>query len=121
VTETVSPTRRPQWVYREGEEPDYRFSLANERTFLAWLRTAVAILAAALALDLLTDDGARPAWGALAKVLSVLGFLAAATAWPRWAAVERAMRRARPLPSFGSSLVLAAGLAVVCGVLGFLI
>ena len=38
--------RRPQWVYGEGEEPDPRFTLANERTFLAWVRTALAMLAA---------------------------------------------------------------------------
>src|SRR6185312_1745313 len=31
-----------------GEEPDYRFSLANERTFLAWIRTALALMAAAV-------------------------------------------------------------------------
>lgn len=29
---------------RQGEEPDYRLTLANERTFLAWIRTALAIL-----------------------------------------------------------------------------
>ncbi len=27
-------------ISRLGEAPDYRFSLANERTFLAWIRTA---------------------------------------------------------------------------------
>ena len=35
---------KPRW-YEEGEEPDYRFTLANERTFLAWLRTALALIA----------------------------------------------------------------------------
>ncbi len=30
-------------------EPDYRFTLANERTFLAWQRTALGLLAAAVA------------------------------------------------------------------------
>lgn len=33
----------PKWR-REGRDPDYRFSLANERTFLAWIRTALALL-----------------------------------------------------------------------------
>ena len=39
----------PEW-HEQGEEPDYRFSLANERTFLAWVRTALAILAGAILL-----------------------------------------------------------------------
>lgn len=30
-------------------EPDYRFTLANERTFLAWIRTALALLAGGVA------------------------------------------------------------------------
>ncbi len=38
--------REPQWR-QEGEEPDYRFSLANERTFLAWISTALALLVGA--------------------------------------------------------------------------
>ena len=33
-----------------GEEPDYRFTLANERTFLAWIRTALALIAGGVAL-----------------------------------------------------------------------
>ena len=36
--------RGPAWQH-EGDDPDYRFTLANERTFLAWIRTALALLA----------------------------------------------------------------------------
>lgn len=32
-----------------GTEPDYRFTLANERTFLAWIRTALALIAGGVA------------------------------------------------------------------------
>lgn len=46
---TTNP-KEPKWRL-EGEDPDYRFSLANERTFLAWMRTALAILAAGVLLD----------------------------------------------------------------------
>ena len=35
-------TRR---VFPAGREPDPRFTLANERTFLAWIRTALGLLA----------------------------------------------------------------------------
>ncbi|MDQ7905703.1 DUF202 domain-containing protein [Phytohabitans sp. ZYX-F-186] len=41
------PGRWPSWVYRSGSEPDPRFTLANERTFLAWIRTALGLVAAA--------------------------------------------------------------------------
>ena len=42
--------REPSWR-QQGKEPDYRFSLANERTFLAWIRTALALLAGGVLLD----------------------------------------------------------------------
>ena len=45
--------RFPQSVYRDGSEPDPRFSLANERTFLAWIRTSLALFAAGVALEAL--------------------------------------------------------------------
>ena len=54
MTNSSDGRRRPGWVYDEGEEPDARYSLANERTFLAWIRTALAVLAAGVALDALT-------------------------------------------------------------------
>ena len=42
--------RVPKRVYAVGEEPDPRFSMANERTTLAWLRTAMALVGGAIAL-----------------------------------------------------------------------
>ncbi|GAM70385.1 inner membrane protein [Vibrio sp. JCM 19236] len=53
--------RRKKIKWRQtGEAPDYRFSLANERTYLAWIRTALALLAGAIAVDQLTPDLANP-------------------------------------------------------------
>jgi putative membrane protein len=46
--------RFPRWVCGEGSEPDPRFTLANERTFLAWIRTALALPAGGVALEALT-------------------------------------------------------------------
>lgn len=46
----------PRWQ-DSGKDPDYRFSLANERTFPAWIRTALAILAGALLLHQLAGTG----------------------------------------------------------------
>jgi putative membrane protein len=88
----------PRW-FEEGEEPDYRFTLANERTFLAWLRTALALLAGAVALTQFVPSfaihGLRTG---LAALLAVTGTALAGLAYPRWAQVQRAMRNRHPLP-----------------------
>lgn len=47
-------------ISRLGEAPDYRFSLANERTFLAWIRTSLGFLAGGVGLDQLAPDFATP-------------------------------------------------------------
>ena len=113
-------SRWPSWVYAAGATPDPRFSLANERTFLAWVRTSLALLAGGVALDAVELDGPRGLQTALAVVLVVLGLLGAAASWLRWAATERAMRLRRPLPSTSVLvwislvlMVLAAGLLVL--------
>ena len=49
----MSTSRFPRRVYDRGEEPDARFTLANERTFLAWIRTSLALLAGGVALEAL--------------------------------------------------------------------
>lgn len=96
-----SVKRWPSWVYVEGEEPDYRFSFANERTFLAWIRTALALLAAGVALDVVDLSLTAGAQRWLAIILVGLGMASAAAAWVRWALCERAMRRMEPLPPLG--------------------
>lgn len=97
-----------------GHEPDYRFSLANERTFLAWIRTALALDAAGLVviqlLPPLRVPGAREALGV---GLIGLGTLLAATSHRRWAAYERALRTDTPLPASAMPRVLAYGLALL--------
>ncbi|MFB7860263.1 YidH family protein [Rhodococcus qingshengii] len=49
-SDPASDKRWPRWVYSIGEEPDYRFTFANERTFLAWIRAATALIAGGVAL-----------------------------------------------------------------------
>jgi putative membrane protein len=88
----------PRW-HEEGDEPDYRFSLANERTFLAWLRTALGLLGAAVALtQLVPAFSGHLLRAGLATLLAVTGAVLAAMAYRRWAHVQRAMRNGRALP-----------------------
>lgn len=115
--------RWPGSVYREGTEPDPRFTFANERTFLAWLRTSLALVVAGVAVDVLAESGDVDAGGyrPLAAALIVLGMAASVTALVRWMANERAMRRQEPLPGLGPGTVLAAGIAVIALGLALLI
>ena len=117
VTGVSSSKRRPSWVYDHGTEPDPRFTLANERTFLAWIRTSLALLAGAAAVhafDLDVSDTVA-AWSG--GLLAVGGLLCALQAWFGWARNERALREERPLPSSGVGAVLAAAVAVVALIL----
>ncbi|MGY1773794.1 YidH family protein [Blastococcus sp. SYSU D00813] len=109
---TGEDARFPRGVYGVGEEPDARASLANERTFLAWIRTGLALAAGGVALealDLAVQPGLRLA---AALLLVVLGALAPALAWARWAAVERALRLRRALPASLLGPLVALGAAV---------
>lgn len=77
----------------EGEAPDYRFSLANERTYLAWIRTALALLAGAIGIDQLTPDLANPTVRILiSSFLCLCSGLLAVFAYRRWSQNEKAMR-----------------------------
>lgn len=105
--------RWPSWVYEDGEDPDYRFSFANERTFLAWIRTALALLAAGVAVDVVELDMSGSLQHGLAILLVALGLCCALASWVRWALAERAMRRNAPLPSFGLGALVTVALAVI--------
>lgn len=82
-----------------GTEPDPRFTLANERTFLAWIRTSLALLAGGIAIEAFTSDlFVEPVRKVLAVLLLLLGMLLSAGAAVRWVRVERSMRHKTPLP-----------------------
>ncbi|MBR7743223.1 DUF202 domain-containing protein [Phycicoccus sp. BSK3Z-2] len=106
--------RFPRSVYGRGSDPDPRFSLANERTFLAWVRTGLALLAGAAALDALDlplDDTVQYL---LAALLAASGLVVGITAWLGWARSERAMREGAPLPA-NPAMVVVMGAVVVVG------
>ena len=95
-------------------EPDYRFTFANERTFLSWQRTALGLLAAAVALVQLVPELAVPgARRLLAVGLAVLATLTSGMGLLRWQQADRAIRRGDPLPRHPSPAYLAVGLSLV--------
>lgn len=95
------------------ERPDPRFTLANERTFLAWVRTSLALLAGGVALHTLDLPGASWARTLLAVVLVLLGGVSISVAWWRWRRVEEALASGAALPRFRAGLGLTVVLAAV--------
>jgi putative membrane protein len=114
-------TRWPGWVYDEGEEPDPRFSFANERTFLAWVRTSLALLAAGVALQAFPVPIAPTPRRLLSVLFVVLSIAAAVVGWWRWARSERAMRRQEPLPGSAPTAVLVVGVTLAALVILFVV
>ncbi|WP_434588207.1 YidH family protein [Streptomyces sp. A5-4] len=103
----------PQHIKEEGETPDYRFSLANERTFLAWIRTALALIGGGFAVDQFLPDLPRAVAATMALGLLVAGVLCALRAVNHWMRCEQAMRRGDDLPVTRFPTVLSLVVAVV--------
>jgi len=98
-------------------EPDVRFTYANERTFLAWNRTALALIATGVAATQLlpklqVEFGRR----LLGLPLIALGAVVAAESLRQWYANQRAMRRGDPLPRSRMPYVLTVGVVVVAAI-----
>jgi putative membrane protein len=98
----ISPTllKRPHRDWQsEGVNPDYRFSLANERTFLAWSRTALAVLAGGILLQqFATRLEPRAVIAGLSIGSATLAAVLGGAAYWRWKHNEIAMRHSQPLP-----------------------
>lgn len=92
---------------------DARFLLANERTLLAWVRTALTLLAVGGGLAQFGSD-VRGRTG-LALALTVVGITAAGTGGVRYARADRALRRG-DLPRSGRSPYLVAVAVALVGV-----
>ena len=67
----------------DGTEPDARFTFANERTFLAWSRTALALVVAGLGVVQLLPPFPGVPWGrhVLGVPLIVFGAVVAVARW----------------------------------------
>ena len=114
----MAKRRFPQAVYSHSTEPDPRFSLANERTFLAWIRTSLALVAAGVALEALDLPIQEDLRFTSAILFVVLGLIAAANAWVGWAMTEVSLRRSRALPSPTLSIVLSGGVILATALIG---
>lgn len=105
-----------------GQDPDYRFTLANERTFLAWIRTALALLAGGVAVaTVLPDLGPSGSRDVLGVLLLAFSAVVAGLSYLRWERNERAIREGRPLPPTTLTRLVASGLAVVAAVVVLLV
>lgn len=92
---------------------DARFLLANERTLLAWVRTALTLIAGGVGIAQFgTDVEGRTGF---AVVLLSLGVAAAVTGAARYARADRSLRSGR-VPSTGVAAYAVAGAIAVIGV-----
>ena len=110
---THKQKRSPDRVYSVGEEPDPRFTFANERTFLAWIRTSLALIAAGVALDMFGGSTNETAREVLAGITIAVGVMCSVGAYLKWMAAERAMRLNHPLPAMPLGRVLVAVIALI--------
>lgn len=113
IPDSARAGRFERRVLGPGREPDPRYSLANERTFLAWIRTSLTLLGGGVAIEAFAGDGLGVATRrGLALGLVCLGMVLAAVSCYRWVTLERAMRQGRPLPLNPVGLALAAGVSL---------
>ncbi len=103
-------------------DPDYRFTLANERTFLAWSRTSLALVAGGVAVvQLVPEFGFAGSRHLLGVALAVLGAAVSVGGLVRWSRVQDAMQREEDLPSSRMPLLLGVALAVLGAMVGLLL
>jgi inner membrane protein YidH len=83
-----------------GADPDARFTFANERTFLAWSRTGLALIVAGLGIVQLLPPFPGVPWGRhlIGVPLIVLGAIVAVAGYVEWVRNQRALRRGEPVP-----------------------
>jgi len=96
-------------------EPDPRFTFANERTFLAWSRTALALVVAGLGVVQLLPPFPGVPWGrhVLGVPLIVFGAVVAVVAYADWVRSQRAMRLGQPLPRSVMPRLLTAVITII--------
>ncbi len=108
------------WVRSKGDDPDPRFTLANERTFLSWTTTSLGMVGVGLAIGTILP-GERASASVIALLWIVLAALLSLRAMLRWFVLERAMRENRGLPLSRSIPIVGVSLAVLSLASGLLV
>jgi putative membrane protein len=118
VTDSKSPDSAD-----DGSEPDPRFTFANERTFLAWSRTALALVVAGLGVVQLLPPFPGVPWGrhVLGVPLIVFGAVVAVAAYSEWVRSQRALRLGQPLPQSIMPRMLTAVITVMAVISGVVV
>jgi len=110
----------PSWerkLLSEGEAPDPRFTLANERTFLAWIRTSLGLIAGGIGADAFLTDVPDLERELLSTLLLLMGGGLSVAAYRRWWAGERALRSGQPLPLLGAAGLIGYGVGIAALIL----
>ena len=118
---TIISVMAPPSLREVGEDPDPRFTFANERTFLAWNRTALALIGGGLAAGQLLDFDSEAVRLIVAIPPILLGGLLALLSYHRWEANERAMRLKEPLPVIGPPRFVPPAIALLAVVIAVLV
>jgi putative membrane protein len=106
-------------VYGVGTDPDVRYSLANERTALAWLRTGLGLVAGGIALTSFASFADLSVLlDVVAAVACVGGGCLAAYALVAWRRNERAIRLRQPLPPPSALPVIVVGIVAFATLVG---
>lgn len=103
-------------MYGTEEEPDARFSMVNERTFLAWICTSLAFLAGGVALETFELPLNTTPTRVVSVIMLIVDIILPAVAWFHWGASERAMRHGPPLLA-SPALALIVGVVIVIGLM----
>ena len=101
-----------------GVEPDYRYTLANERRYLAWTRTALALIAGGVALRAFAKEFGEQ-WPPLvaAGLATALGGILTVLAHHQWRRTQIAMRLGQPMPRQLAAPLLTGGVVLIALVL----
>jgi len=99
----------------DGTEPDARYTFANERTFLAWSRTSLALIVGGLAIAQLLPPFPGIPWGrhVIGTPLILLGGAVSVISYLEWKASQRALRHGEPLPRSRLPQILAIAITVI--------
>ena len=96
-----------------GNAPDPRFSFANERTFLAWTRTSLALIVAGGAVAQFADSLGTVMRAGVTVALIGIGAAVSLASYGRWRRAEVAMRLGQPPPPSRAPAYIGFSLGVI--------